>query len=99
MTQFAHRIAGLASREDGASAVEFALILTPLLFLMIGIVDFGLAVWGYNNLSEAVRQGARYAIVRGAESELGQTGRVTDEAPTTCDTPFPAAASLCTRPN
>ncbi len=82
-------------QDRGASALEFALI-APVLFLLIfGIVDFGLGIWTYNNLSQAVREGARYAVVRGDGSTIGEVGPVdlngdgiddpVQEGPATCD--------------
>lgn len=48
---------------DGQSLVEFALVLPVLLLLFMGILDFGRAVFAYNSLSNAAREGARVAIV------------------------------------
>lgn len=52
-------------RDDrGAAAVEFAII-APLLFVLVfGIIDFGRALFTLNNLTSAVREGARFAAVR-----------------------------------
>lgn len=51
-------------RDRGQDIVEFAL-LAPLLFLLLfGIIEFGVAVFRYNTLSNAVREGARAAVVR-----------------------------------
>ena len=49
--------------ERGQALVEFALILPVLLLILMGIFDFGRAVWAYNTLSNAARDGARVAIV------------------------------------
>jgi Flp pilus assembly protein TadG len=50
-------------REDGASAVEFAL-LAPLFFMLIfGIITFGIAFMQLQTARGAVREGARYAAV------------------------------------
>jgi Flp pilus assembly protein TadG len=50
--------------ESGASMVEFALI-APILFLFLfGIIDFGRALFQYNNLTNAAREGARFAATR-----------------------------------
>lgn len=52
--------------QDGASAVELAL-LTPLLFLILfGIIGFGLAFLQVQSIRTAVREGGRAAAV-GAE--------------------------------
>ncbi len=50
--------------ERGAAAVEFALVLPILvLFVIGGIVDFGRAVHGPGILTNAAREGTRYATV------------------------------------
>jgi hypothetical protein len=50
-------------RASGQSLAEFALVLPVLLLLFMGILDFGRAVYAYNTLSNAAREGARVAIV------------------------------------
>ncbi|MDC8758020.1 TadE/TadG family type IV pilus assembly protein [Janthinobacterium fluminis] len=52
-------------RRRGSYLVEFSLVLTLLLVIVFGIVNFGLAAWSYNTLSEAAREGARYGSVLG----------------------------------
>lgn len=47
----------------GQSLVEFSLILPILMILVFGILDFGLGLRSYISLSNAVREGARYASV------------------------------------
>jgi Flp pilus assembly protein TadG len=48
-------------REEGASAVEFA-ILAPLLFMLLfGIIGFGLAFLQVQSIRTAVREGGRVA--------------------------------------
>ena len=51
------------NRTRGQSLVEFALILPILLILMLGILDFGRAIYAYNSVSNGARSGARVAIV------------------------------------
>ena len=46
--------------EHGAIAVEFAIILPVLLFLVFGIIDFGHAWYMRHVMSDASREGARY---------------------------------------
>ena len=51
------------SREDGASAVEMALI-APLLFMLVfGIIEFGVAFLQIQSMRTAVREGGRAAAV------------------------------------
>jgi Flp pilus assembly protein TadG len=52
---------GRLNGEQGAIAVEFAIILPILLVLVFGIVDFGHAWYMRHNLQNACREGARYA--------------------------------------
>ena len=52
-------------REEGAAAVEFALIVGLLAILVFGLLEYGLAFWQVQNLRAAAREGARVAAVRG----------------------------------
>ena len=54
---------GLFGDRRGAGAVEFALVIPLLLFLLFGIVDAGRFLWEYNRAEKATQMGARYAIV------------------------------------
>ena len=55
-------------REEGAAAVEFALIVGLLAVLIFGLLEYGLAFWQVQNLRSATREGARVAAVRGDET-------------------------------
>jgi Flp pilus assembly protein TadG len=50
-------------RQEGQSMVEVALVLPVLLLILLGIFDFGRAIFAYNLVSNAAREGARAAIV------------------------------------
>ena len=54
--------------ESGAMALEFAFIVPVFLMLALGTVEVGRALFVDHTLTKAVRDGARYAIVRGAAS-------------------------------
>jgi Flp pilus assembly protein TadG len=45
--------------------VETALVLSVLMMVLIGTIEFGRAIWTYNTVAYATRQGLRYAMVRG----------------------------------
>ena len=47
----------------GQALVEFALILPIFVLLLLGIFDFGRAIYAYNTVLNASREGARHAIV------------------------------------
>ncbi len=49
--------------EKGAAAVEFALILPLLLFILFGTIEFGLVMFNKQVLTNASREGARFGIV------------------------------------
>ena len=55
-------------REKGQAMVEFSLLGIVLFIMVFGMIDAGRAVWNYNTLSHATREGTRYAIVHGADS-------------------------------
>lgn len=52
--------------ERGGTLVETAFSIAILLILIIGIMEASLAVYSYHFISNAAREGARYAIVRGS---------------------------------
>ena len=51
------------ARESGQATVEFALILFPLLILVVGIIQFGIALNFWLDLNRLSNQGARWAVV------------------------------------
>ena len=51
------------SHDRGQSLVEFALVLPLFLLLFMVVMDLGTAVFTYNSLTNAAREGARLAIV------------------------------------
>jgi Flp pilus assembly protein TadG len=57
-------------REDGAAAVEFALIVGLLAILVFGLLEYGLAFWQVQNLRASAREGARVASVGGDDTDV-----------------------------
>ena len=57
------RLRNLAAQENGASMVEMTLVIGLLLILTLGFVDFGYALYQWNQASKAVQIGARLATV------------------------------------
>src|ERR1019366_256588 len=55
----------VASAEQGSASVEFAASSIVFLMAMIGFMKLCLAIYTYHFVSEAAREGSRYAIVRG----------------------------------
>jgi Flp pilus assembly protein TadG len=52
--------------ERGSTMVETAFVMTALLTVLLGIIDFGRALYTYSFVAQLARQGARWAIVRGS---------------------------------
>lgn len=65
------KTAPIRSRQQGASTVEFALVVTfgGFLLVLIGIFELGRVMYTFNTASEATRLGARTAIVCDAGDE------------------------------
>lgn len=57
-------------RSRGQSLVEFALLLPVLIVILLGLLDLGRAVYAYNAVSEAARNGARVAIVNQTPADI-----------------------------
>ncbi len=47
------------NRQRGSAAVEFAILLFPVLLLGFGVVEYGRAVYQYNNVVKSVRSAVR----------------------------------------
>ena len=58
----------LVGREGGQALVETSLALIVFFIMVMGTVDVSRAIWNYNTLAQATREGTRYAIVHGANS-------------------------------
>lgn len=50
----------------GSAIVEFSLAFIAFIMMLMGLMEFGRAVWTFSTLSHAVSQGARYAAVHGS---------------------------------
>lgn len=80
--RFAGRAKRLRGNTDGGVAVEFALVLPLLLFIIAGLAQTGVAFAVYSEMGHAVRQGVRYAAL---------SGEVDGQSTYRCDGPTPAA--------
>ena len=68
---------GKNTRDDrGASAVEFALVVVPLLMVIAGIVNFGVVFAQQLALDNSVRAGARAVVV-----DTGKSATTVDAGP------------------
>lgn len=65
---FRFRAGSPPNRDDkqrGAAAVEFALIVPLLLSMLLGVIDFGMALGQNISLQGAAREGARQGVTQG----------------------------------
>lgn len=51
-------------RQKGVAAIEFAILLPLLLFIVFGITEFGRAMYAYNTIVKGTRDAARYAMTQ-----------------------------------
>jgi Flp pilus assembly protein TadG len=63
MRTFATRRTGSTKRRRGQAMVEFALVIPIFLLIFVAVFDLGRAVFAYNTLTNAAREGVRLAIV------------------------------------
>lgn len=59
--------------EQGAALVEFALSISVMLAVLLGLFVMLMAFYTYHYVSYAAREGSRYAIVRGADCSQSST--------------------------
>lgn len=58
-------------KEQGSSIVETALSMIILLTILFGLIEICLALYTYHFISDAAREGTRYAIVHGSTCLVG----------------------------
>jgi Flp pilus assembly protein TadG len=61
-----HRLSSRRSDDRGQTVVEAVLCTLILLMLLIGVMEVSMALYTYHFISDAAREGTRYAIVRGS---------------------------------
>jgi Flp pilus assembly protein TadG len=71
-------------RRRGQALVEFAMVAPIFFLLLFGIIESGRFIFYYETLNNATREGARYAIVNGANTIGCSTGPAAPGT-TSCD--------------
>jgi Flp pilus assembly protein TadG len=56
--------------DEGSALVEMAVVSSLLFSMLFGIIELSLALYTYNYVSDAAREGSRYAIVRGSSCSV-----------------------------
>lgn len=77
-------------RDEGAALIEAAFVLPMLLFISIGIIEFGRAFQTWQVVTNAAREGARVAVLPGMSDDAVKT-RVKDYMKMGLDNPASAA--------
>jgi Flp pilus assembly protein TadG len=61
-------------RQKGQAAVETVLVIVPLFMVLLGILDFSVAIFVMDTMEYAARQGVRFAVLQ----QAGATGHQDD---------------------
>jgi Flp pilus assembly protein TadG len=68
-------------REQGTAILEFAMVAMLLLTVVFGVMAIFFALYAYNVVSEAAREGTRFAIVRGSNCTRVSTAKFPSACP------------------
>ena len=60
----------ILNQENGAAAVEFALLVPALALLVLGIIQFGMVFNSYLQVTHAAREGVRWAALERTVGEV-----------------------------
>jgi len=63
----------MSGNNRGQAMVEFALVIPFFLILVFGIVDFGMVLRSYVQITNAAREGARYGVTCKSDSAIKTT--------------------------
>jgi len=85
-------------REEGVSAIEFAVVGGSLSLLLLGVLDFGIGFWEKIQVGDAAQAGAQYAARNGYDSARIQTA-VTSSTTLSGVQASPAPSETCGCPN
>jgi Flp pilus assembly protein TadG len=59
----------IRKRQEGQALVEFTLVATLLIVLLLAVAQFGVLWSNYVSVTQAAREGARRAVVKGSEGQ------------------------------
>ncbi len=58
-------------QQGGNAILEFTLVGIPLIFVLISVFEISRWMWNYHTMAYAVREGTRFAIVKGVNCTAG----------------------------
>jgi Flp pilus assembly protein TadG len=73
-TGCAARGLGRLRSEDGSALVEYAVVFILFMMMLLGIMDFGRALYTYHFVSNAAREATRFAAVHGYTCDTDADG-------------------------
>lgn len=88
------RLTPAGRRRSGSAVVEVAFVLSFLLLVLFGIVDFGRAWWHKNVLHTACREGARLMAVSAQRDSVQVINRIKEVLGTAGIDPQPGEIGL-----
>jgi Flp pilus assembly protein TadG len=95
-TAIAKRLQSLERRwDEGATAVETALVVSVLMVLLFGIMGFGYALWQWNTMMLAVEQAGRYVMINNACNTGCAVGQMQTVLTTASSCTVPVAGQIC----
>jgi hypothetical protein len=65
------------NRRRGSTALEFALVGIPIMFILFSLFEAARGMWTYQMLAYAIREGTRYAAMHGQGCASPNTCQVT----------------------
>jgi len=83
-----------AKADDGAAAIEFAILGAVLCLIVVAVADLGLGFYSYMQVQTSAQSGAQYAAVHGFNS-TSISSAVTNATSTTGITASPAPTQFC----
>jgi Flp pilus assembly protein TadG len=93
-----HRVTLAWDSEEGATAVEAALIISVFIFLIFGILEFGMALWNWNTMQLAVQDAGRYVMVQYSGGGSCSTSCAVNKMQNSLVTAPGTVATTCTTP-
>lgn len=78
--------------DDGQGLAEFAIVLPIFLLIVFGMIDVGRVVWATDDITNAAREGARYASLHGGSfcSASGSSSICCPTGPSLSGSPAPS---------
>ena len=82
-------------RDRGQGLAEFAIVLPVFLLIVFGAIDLGRVIWATDDITNAAREGARYASTHGGTwcSATGSAGYCCPTGPGLSGTPQPSCST------